>query len=229
MAGNGKVLIVDDDLNICELLRLYLASQGYDTAFAHDGSTALTLFKDYNPDIVILDVMLPIIGGWDVCRMIRRESDVPIIMLTARDATEDKITGLDAGADDYVVKPFDPPEVVARVRAQLRRKKGSQPSGGQQVVINDLVVDLERYDVRWRGEPIDLKPKEIQLLYFLLTNRNRVFTREQLLDRVWGYDYAGETRTVDVHIKRLREKLEGKAVSWRIATVWGVGYKVEDR
>ncbi|MEW6276142.1 MAG: response regulator transcription factor [Bacillota bacterium] len=223
------ILIVDDDTNICELLQLYLKDEGYDLAFAHDGSTGLTKFRELRPVLVVLDLMLPVINGWEVCRLIRLESDVPIIMLTARDGTEDKVVGLDAGADDYVVKPFDPREVAARIRAHLRRREFAPAHNLQRITADELTVDMSAYEVRYRGEVLDLKPREIQLLYFLLTHKNIAFTRDQLLDRVWGYDYAGETRTVDVHVQRLREKLRGKMRTWRITTVWGVGYKAEDR
>jgi len=223
------ILIIDDDTNICELLQLYLKDEGYDLAFAHDGSTGLSKFRELKPVLVVLDLMLPVISGWEVCRLVRQESDVPIIMLTARDGTDDKVMGLDAGADDYVVKPFDPREVAARIRAHLRRREAALAHSLQQTTVDELTVDMSAYEVRHRGEIIDLKPREIQLLHFLLTHKNIVFTREQLLEKVWGFDYAGETRTVDVHIQRLREKLRGKMQTWRIATVWGVGYKLEDR
>ncbi|RJX23007.1 MAG: DNA-binding response regulator [Ammonifex sp.] len=222
------ILIVDDDVNICDLLRLYLQHENYELTFAHDGSTALTIFREKKPSLVILDLMLPVINGWEVCRLIRQESDVPIIMLTARDDTSDKVAGLDSGADDYIVKPFDPREVAARVRAHIRRRDAAPQSIPRRITIDGLTVDLDAYEVRYRDAVIDFKPREIQLLYFLLSHKNMAFSREQLLDQVWGYDYAGETRTVDVHVQRLREKLRGKTRSWRIATVWGVGYKAED-
>ncbi|MCL6558389.1 MAG: response regulator transcription factor [Firmicutes bacterium] len=225
--SNKTVLIIDDDVNICELLRLYLRDD-YNIVFAHDGSTALTMFRELKPSLIILDLMIPVINGWEVCRLIRQESDVPIIMLTARDDTTDKVAGLDSGADDYIVKPFDPREVAARIRAHIRRREGTQPSGARRITVDNLTVDLDAYEVRYHGTVLDLKPREIQLLYFLLTHKNIAFSREQLLDRVWGYNYAGETRTVDVHIQRLRDKLRGKMRTWRIATVRGIGYKAED-
>ncbi|MEW6183873.1 MAG: response regulator transcription factor [Bacillota bacterium] len=221
------ILIVDDDANIRELLQLYLRDE-YALVFAHDGSEGITLFRKQKPSLVVLDLMLPVINGWEVCRLIRQESDVPIIMLTARDGTADKVIGLDSGADDYIVKPFDPREVAARIRAHLRRRETAPPLRSKCVAVDDITVDIDAYEVRHLGKTVELKPREIQLLYFLLTHKNIAFSREQLLDQVWGYDYAGETRTVDVHIQRLREKLRGKARTWRIATVWGVGYKAED-
>ncbi len=244
-----KILVVDDDANICEILRLYMANEGLETVFARNGSEALDRFREENPDLVVLDIMLPIINGWEVCKMIRAVSSVPILMLTARDTTEDKVSGLDIGADDYVVKPFDPKEVLARIRALLRRAADNagpgqaepvEPGPGrtspgqtgaeqnQEVLrLDNLEVNLSRYTVHCQGKKVNLKPKEIQLLAFLLRNPNIVFTREQLLEKVWGYDYMGETRTVDVHIKRLREKLASGGPKWRISTVWGVGYKLE--
>ncbi len=222
------ILIVDDDVNICDLLRLYLQHENYDLAFAHDGSAALNKFREIQPSLIILDLMLPVINGWEVCRLIRQESDVPIIMLTARDDTGDKVAGLDSGADDYIVKPFDPREVAARVRAHVRRREDAPRPSPRRIMIDGLTVDLDAYEVRHRDVVIDFKPREIQLLYFLLSHKNMTFSREQLLDQVWGYDYAGETRTVDVHVQRLREKLRGRNRTWRITTVWGVGYKAED-
>ncbi|MBU7006210.1 response regulator transcription factor [Phosphitispora fastidiosa] len=247
---SSKILVVDDDANICEILRLYLANEGFELVFARNGSEALDRFREEKPDLVVLDIMLPIINGWEVCKMIRAVSSAPILMLTARDTTEDKVSGLDIGADDYVVKPFDPKEVVARVRALLRRAVDSPVSGqtglagagsnqaapgqtgselpSQEVLrVGNLEVNLSCYTVYCEGTKVNLKPKEIQLLAFLLGNPNIVFTREQLLEKVWGYDYMGETRTVDVHVKRLREKLAAGGPEWRISTVWGVGYKLE--
>lgn len=223
-----KVLIADDDKNICDILRLYLEHEGFEIFFAHDGSRALTAFQEQRPDIMLLDIMLPLINGWEVCKMIRRSSEVPIIMLTARDAMEDKLEGLNIGADDYVVKPFDPKEVVARVKVQMRRQtKESTPKQQGTIVVGSLAVNLDRYEVLLDEKPVDLKPKETQLLHFLIKNRNIVFSREKLLSEVWGYDYMGETRTVDVHVKRLREKLNNGSEQWDIKTVWGVGYKFE--
>lgn len=223
------ILIVDDDKNICKLLNLYLGQAGYRLLFAHDGSTALDMLQKEQPDLVILDIMLPLINGWDVCRLIRKSSDIPIIMLTARDASEDKVAGLDMGADDYVVKPFDPNEVAARVRAHLRKaKRASGKSESNPVVIANLTIDPQKFEVMIEGSPIDLTPKEFQLLHYMVANRNVVLGRDQLLEKVWGYDYAGETRTVDMHVKKLREKLSaGKG--WRIKTIYGIGYKFEVR
>jgi DNA-binding response OmpR family regulator len=228
----AHILIVDDDQNICRLLELYLANEGYSLTITHDGSSALDIVKNKEFDLVILDIMLPVINGWEVCKMIRRESSVPIIMLTARDLVEDKIQGFELGADDYIVKPFEPREVVARVKARLKNKKGREdrtPSSAGQSVLRagNIEVDIDRYETRLAGRKIDLKPKEIQLLYFLLRNKNIVFSREQLLEKVWDYALEGDTRTVDVHINRLREKLEGDAASCHIRTIWGVGYKME--
>lgn len=224
-----KVLVVDDDPNICEIIKLYLSEEGYDLHFVHDGSSALNAFREIAPDLLVLDLMLPVINGQEVCRMIRRDSQVPIIMLTARDSTRDKIEGLDSGADDYLVKPFEPLELCARVRAQLRRKVSINSEAESTVLeVGDLKLDLKKFEVSIGGRLIDLKPKEVNLLHFLLINKNTLFTREQLLDKVWGYDYVGETRTVDVHIRRLREKL-GTSRSWEIKTIWGMGYKLEDK
>ncbi|MGE5416020.1 MAG: response regulator transcription factor [Acidobacteriota bacterium] len=222
------VLVIDDDQNICELIRLYLDGEGYQLHFAHDGSAGLDLVRRIEPDLVILDLMLPLINGYEVCRMIRKSNQVPILMLTAKDSTRDKIEGLDAGADDYLVKPFDPQELAARVRARLRRTSGQEASGAtDKLVIGDLCLDLGRYEVNMNGQLIDLKPREVALLHFLMINKNIVFSREQLLEKVWGYDYVGETRTVDVHIRRLREKL-GDSERWELKTIWGVGYKLEE-
>lgn len=228
-----KILVVDDDKNICELLSLYLKKEGYEIIFAHDGSEAVTKAKEENPNIIILDVMMPIINGWEACKLIRQFSDIPIIMLTAMDSLENKVQGLDIGADDYIVKPFEPVEVIARVNAHLRRqeKEGKSDNNATSIVeVDNIKIDLEKYEVRLNGNIIsDLKPKEIQLLYFFVTNRNQVFTREQLLDKVWGYEYFGGTRTVDVHIKSLREKLSNENNGWEIKTIWNVGYKFETK
>ncbi|MGE5381178.1 MAG: response regulator [Methylocystaceae bacterium] len=225
----ARLLVVDDDKNICELLRLYLEPEQHELFFAHDGSTALNLFREEHPQLILLDIMLPLITGIEVCRLIRRESMVPILMLTARDASEDIVNGLDAGADDYVVKPFDPREVTARVRALLRRplpdKAGIREDTA--ITIKNLLIDMRRYEVKYRGNKVEMKPKEIQLLHFLAIHPNRVFTREELLDQVWGYEFAGGTRTVDVHIKRIREKMGQSDNGWMIKTVWGIGYKLE--
>lgn len=229
-----KVLVVDDDKNICELLKLYLNKEGFETCFAYDGSEAVTSAKENEPDIIILDVMMPVINGWEACKLIRQFSDVPIIMLTALDTTENKVQGLNIGADDYIVKPFEPVEVIARINAHLRRADKSLGDDTEEnkhetkLVVDNIDIDLDKYEVKLDGKIVkDLKPKEIQLLYFFMSNKNQVFTREQLLDKVWGYEYFGGTRTVDVHIKSLREKLKSKKSKWEIKTIWNVGYKFE--
>ena len=229
-----KVLVVDDDKNICELLKLYLNKEGFETYFAYDGSEAVTSAKENEPDIIILDVMMPVINGWEACKLIRQFSDVPIIMLTALDTTENKVQGLNIGADDYIVKPFEPVEVIARINAHLRRADKSLSDDTEEnkhetkLVVDNIDIDLDKYEVKLDGKIVkDLKPKEIQLLYFFMSNKNQVFTREQLLDKVWGYEYFGGTRTVDVHIKSLREKLRSKKSKWEIKTIWNVGYKFE--
>lgn len=229
-----KVLVVDDDKNICELLKLYLNKEGFETYFAYDGSEAVTSAKENEPDIIILDVMMPVINGWEACKLIRQFSDVPIIMLTALDTTENKVQGLNIGADDYIVKPFEPVEVIARINAHLRRADKSLSDDTEEnkhetkLVVDNIDIDLDKYEVKLDGKIVkDLKPKEIQLLYFFMSNKNQVFTREQLLDKVWGYEYFGGTRTVDVHIKSLREKLKSKKSKWEIKTIWNVGYKFE--
>lgn len=229
-----KVLVVDDDKNICELLKLYLQKEGFETYFAYDGSQAVTSAKENQPDIIVLDVMMPVINGWEACKLIRQFTDVPIIMLTALDTTENKVQGLNIGADDYIVKPFEPVEVIARINAHLRRadKKKTDPEEVEKsnsiLVVDNLEVNLDRYEVKLDGKILkDFKPKEIQLLYFFMSNKNQVFTREQLLDKVWGYEYYGGTRTVDVHVKGLREKLKSKKNKWEITTIWNVGYKFE--
>lgn len=223
---NKKVLIVDDDENICELLRLYFEKDGFDTVIANDGESAVAKYAIEEPDIIILDIMLPKLDGWQVCRTIRKTSAVPIIMLTAKGETFDKILGLDLGADDYVTKPFDSKEVLARVRAILRRTDGDQ--NDEKIVKYDrLTVNLTNYELTVDGKQIDTPPKELELIYHLASNPNRVFSRDQLLDEVWGFEYYGDSRTVDVHVKRLREKLEGVSDKWSIKTVWSVGYKFE--
>ncbi len=221
---NKKVLIVDDDTNICELLRLYLEKDGFDTVIANDGELAIVKFNLEEPDIILLDIMLPKLDGWQVCRAIRKTSAVPIIMITAKGETFDKILGLDLGADDYVTKPFDTKEVVARVRAVLRRSAG----GDEKIVKYDkLTVNLTNYEMIVDGKVVDTPPKELELIYHLASNPNRVYSRDQLLDEVWGFEYYGDSRTVDVHVKRLRDKLEGISDQWSIKTVWSVGYKFE--
>ncbi|WP_125154241.1 response regulator transcription factor [Clostridium rectalis] len=221
----GKILIVDDDLNICEVIKMYLDSAGYDTRVSNDGKEAQEAFEEYKPDLVLLDIMLPHMDGIDVLKWIRKDSHCPVIMLTAKGETFDKVLGLELGADDYMVKPFEPKELVARVKAVLRRYN-SDGEDREVLKFEDLVIDINSYTVIYKDEEIKMPPKEFELLYYLANNKNRVFTREQLLCEVWGYDYPGDSRTVDVHIKRLREKLSG-GVNWQIETVWGVGYKFE--
>ncbi|MCQ2495868.1 MAG: response regulator transcription factor [Lachnospiraceae bacterium] len=231
MADRQKILIVDDDSNIAELVSLYLMKECFETSIAYDGEEALLEFERFSPDLVLLDLMLPGIDGYQVCRQIRKTSQVPVIMLSAKGETFDKVLGLELGADDYMVKPFDSKELVARVRAVLRRRNNAEPASepeakGEQVSYKDITVNKDNYTVKYMGESVDMPPKELELLYFLMSNPNRVFSREQLLDRIWGYEYAGDTRTVDVHIKRLREKIKDTD-QWSIATVWGVGYKFD--
>ncbi len=221
-----KILIVDDDKNISELLRIYLVKEGYQPLIAFDGEEALSVFADERPDLVLLDVMMPKLDGWQVCREIRRMSNTPVIMLTAKSETFDKILGFDLGADDYIVKPFDAKEVLVRIKAVLRRVNPKM-SDVKEVSFDNLTVNLSNYVLTVKGENIDTPPKELELLFHLASNANHVFTRNQLLDEVWGFDYYGDSRTVDVHIKRLREKLEGVSDQWALKTVWGVGYKFE--
>jgi len=225
-----KILVVDDDTNICELSRLYLEKEGFSVVLANDGMAAAQAFQDAKPDLVLLDIMLPKLDGWQVCREIRKTSDKPIIMLTAKGETFDKVLGLELGADDYVTKPFDAKEVVARVKAVLRRTSGGNDRGAvKEVHYDKLIINLTNYELRVNGEKIDTPPKEMELIYHLASNPNRVFTRDQLLDEVWGFDYYGDSRTVDVHVKRLREKLEGVSDKWELKTVWSVGYKFETK
>lgn len=221
----GKVLIVDDDDNICEVINMYLLSGRYETRKCHNGKEACNLFLDFKPDIVLLDIMLPGMDGIEVLKWIRKNSNIPVIMLTAKGETFDKVLALELGADDYIVKPFEPKELLARVKAVMRRYNYEEKD---REIINypDLVIDESSYNVVYRGEEIKMPPKEFELLHYLASNRNKVFTREQLLCEVWGYDYPGDSRTVDVHIKRLREKIGG-GDNWQIETVWGVGYKFE--
>ena len=226
----NKILIVDDDENICELLNLYLKKDGFDTSIAYNGRQAVELAENYNPDLILLDIMLPELDGWQVCREIRKKSEVPIIMLTAKGETFDKILGLELGADDYVTKPFDTKEVVARIKAVLRRSNDNEKTEKKEEVRYDkLIINLTNYELVVDGKPIDTPPKELELIYHLASNPNRVYTRDQLLDEVWGFDYYGDSRTVDVHVKRLREKLEDVSDKWSLKTVWGVGYKFEVR
>lgn len=221
-----KMLIAEDDGNIADLLRLYMEKEGFEVTISPDGGDALAKFHETKPDMILLDVMMPVADGWRVCAEVRKESDVPIIMLTARGETIDKVTGLDNGADDYIVKPFEMREVVARVHAVLRRTNPPE-SDGKIVRYDKLTVDLESYQLVIDGQKVEAPPKEMELLFFLASNPNKVFTRDQLLDHVWGFEYFGDTRTVDVHIKRLREKLESVSDKWNLKTVWGVGYKFE--
>lgn len=227
MKKKTKILIVDDDQNICELVRLYLEKEEYDTVLAYNGEAALEKFKEEAPDLVVLDIMLPKIDGIQVCREIRRTSNIPIIMLTAKGETFDKVLGLELGADDYVVKPFETKELIARIKAVLRRYDNKAGTDSKELVFPKLVINLSNYELKIDGKHIDMPPKELELLYFLAYHPGRVFTREQLLEEVWGFDYFGDSRTVDVHIKRLREKLEGYEDYWALKTVWGVGYKFE--
>ena len=227
---NEKILVVDDDTNICELLRLYLEKEGYVVKIVNDGVSAINAFKQENPDLTLLDIMIPKLDGWQVCREIRKFSDKPIIMLTAKGETFDKVLGLELGADDYVTKPFDTKEVVARIKAVLRRTApASDTSDVKEVNYDKLSINLTNYEMKVNGVSVDTPPKEIELIYHLASNPNRVFTRDQLLDEVWGFDYYGDSRTVDVHIKRLREKLEGVSDKWELKTVWSVGYKFETK
>lgn len=222
-----KVLVVDDDANISELLRLYLEKDGFSVITCEDGKKAIALHNSENPDIILLDIMLPGFDGWQVCREIRKTSDVPIIMVTAKSETFDKILGLELGADDYVSKPFDAKEVIARIKAVLRRTGGSEKNNSDEVRFDKLSINIANYEMIVDGKSVDTPPKELELVYHLASNPNRVFTRDQLLDEVWGFDYYGDSRTVDVHVKRIREKLEGVSDAWSLKTVWGVGYKFE--
>ena len=226
-----KIMVADDDRNICELLRLYLEKEQYTVVIANDGNEAIAKFNAEAPALILLDVMMPGLDGWQVCREIRKKSNVPIIMITAKGETFDKVLGLELGADDYVVKPFDAKEIVARIKAVLRRTvNGVQPeSTVREVSFDKLVVNMTKYELKVDGKVVDTPPKELELLFHLASNPNRVYTRDQLLDEVWGFEYYGDSRTVDVHIKRLREKLEGVSEKWTLKTVWGVGYKFETK
>lgn len=224
---SNKILIVDDEKNIVELSKLYLEKEGFVTSCAYDGEEALRIFENDLPELVILDIMMPKKDGWQVCKEIRKTSQVPIIMLTAKSDTFDKVLGLELGADDYMTKPFEPKELVARVKAVLRRSEAQKDTDKKEVNFPNLSINIENYELKINGKAVDAPPKEIELLYFLAQNPNRVYTREQLLDKVWGFDYFGDSRTVDVHIKRLRQKLELAHENWQLKTVWGVGYKFE--
>ena len=230
LVAKQKILIVDDDNNIAELISLYLVKECFETLIVGDGESALSAFETFSPNLILLDLMLPGIDGYQVCREIRTKSQCPIIMLSAKGEVFDKVLGLEMGADDYMEKPFDSKELVARVKAVLRRYKPQvaepAPSDDKVVRYQDLEINMTNYSVNYQGARIDMPPKELELLYFLASSPNRVFTREQLLDQIWGYEYVGDTRTVDVHIKRLREKIKDHA-TWRIATIWGIGYKFE--
>ena len=239
--ASGKILVVDDDRNICELLRLYIEKEGFTVVIANDGRQALEVFESDKPDLIMLDIMLPELDGWQVCREIRKISTIPIIMLTAKDETFDKVLGLELGADDYMTKPFDPKELIARIKAVIRRTQSVVArikavlrrfgKNGDDLVkevhYDKLSINLTNYELKVNGKVVDTPPKEMELIYHLASNPNRVFTRDQLLDEVWGFDYYGDSRTVDVHVKRLREKLEGVSDKWALKTVWGVGYKFE--
>ena len=230
MAAKQKILIVDDDANIAELISLYLTKECYETMIVNDGEEALSVFKTIQPNLILLDLMLPGIDGYQVCREIRSKASTPIIMLSAKGEVFDKVLGLELGADDYIIKPFDSKELVARVKAVLRRyqpARQEEPKSSAKIVeYPDLVINQTNYSVLYQGHPVDMPPKELELLYFLASSPNQVFTREQLLDHIWGYEYIGDTRTVDVHIKRLREKIKDHP-SWSLSTVWGIGYKFE--
>ena len=222
-----KVLIVEDDNNIAELLHLYLEKEGFETQVAPDGGKGVELYRSFHPELVLLDIMLPVMDGWSVLKKIRETDKTPVILLTAKGETNDKVQGLEGGADDYIVKPLEMPEVIARVRAVFRRM--APDDAPEKLTFDNLVIDKQAYDLVIKGKRVDAPPKEIELLYYLASSPNRVFTRAQLLDDVWGFDYFGDTRTVDVHIKRLREKLEGVSDKWEVKTVWGVGYKFETK
>ncbi len=222
-----KIMVVDDDRNICELLRLYLEKEGYETLIAENGMSALSLFEAEQPDLILLDVMMPQLDGWQVCRELRKTSDVPIIMLTAKGEVFDKVLGLELGADDYVVKPFETKEVMARIKAVLRRSGAQGHKKMRELRFDKLTINMETFEMRVDGKVVDTPPKEMELIYHLASNPNRVYTRDQLLDEVWGFEYYGDSRTVDVHVKRLREKLDGISPQWTLKTVWGVGYKFE--
>ncbi len=223
-----KILLVDDDPNIRQLVNLYLEKEGFEVEMADRGDTAVEKFKTFAPNLILLDLMLPGMDGWQVCREVRKTSNVPIIMLTAKDETFDKVLGLELGADDYMVKPFDTKELVARIKAVLRRFQNADAPASKELSFPGLTINIGQYTVTYMGKELEMPPKELELLYFLASHPGMVFTREQLLEQVWGYDYFGDSRTVDVHVKRLREKLtDGEKMGWQIKTVWGVGYKFE--
>ena len=232
MPEKQRILIVDDDENIAELISLYLTKECYETKIVYDGESALSELSVFKPNLILLDLMLPGIDGYQVCREIRKNNNVPIIMLSAKGETFDKVLGLELGADDYVTKPFDAKEVMARVKAVLRRASGSndaEENSKKIVKYDNLEINIVNYELKVKGVPVDTPPKELELIYHFASNPNRVYTRDQLLDEVWGFDYYGDSRTVDVHVKRLREKLEGVSDKWSLKTVWGVGYKFETK
>jgi len=223
-----KILIIDDDLNICEAIKLYLEKEFYEVQAAHDGASGVEAFKSYSPDLVLLDIMMTEKDGWQVCREIREISNTPIIMLTAKGEVFDKVLGLELGADDFMTKPFDMKELSVRIKTVLRRCKTREDKASDETIkFDNIEISKQKYQLKIKGKTVDLPPKELELLYFLASNANQVFTRDQLLDKVWGFDYLGDTRTVDVHIKRLREKLDGVSDEWTLKTVWSVGYKFE--
>ncbi len=225
---SNKLLIVDDDLNICEVLKLYLESDGYEVKIATDGDEALERLGSFDPDLVLLDIMMPKKDGWQVCREIREQKNTPIVMISAKGEVFDKVLGLELGADDFIVKPFDVKEVSARVKAILRRTHARESTARDEVIrFDNLEISKQKYELKLCGRVVSVPPKELELLYFLCSNADRVFTRDQLLDKVWGFDYLGDSRTVDVHVKRLREKLDGVSDKWMLKTVWGIGYKFE--
>lgn len=230
MSNKQTVLIVDDEVNICELIRLYVEKEGYHALIANDGQQAIDTFRELKPDLILLDIMLPVKDGWQVCREIRSSSNTPIIMLTAKGETFDKVLGLELGADDYIVKPFEPKELVARMKAVLRRAENqvaAEESKEKELRFDGLRINQSTYEVYLDEKKVEMPPKEFELLYFLAENTNKVFTRDQLLDEIWGYEFFGDSRTVDVHIKRIREKVESEDRNWHLKTVWGVGYKFE--
>lgn len=224
---NEKILVVDDDRNICEMLTLYLTKEGYQVESANDGEEGVDLFRTYEPDLVLLDIMLPKRDGWGVCREIRELSDKPVIMITAKGEVYDKVFGLELGADDFVVKPFDMKELVARIKAVLRRYGGDEREDSEVIRYDNIEISMAKFELKLAGKSIQIPRKELELLYFLASNHDRVFSRDALLDKVWGFDYLGDSRTVDVHVKRLREKLDGVSDKWALSTVWGVGYKFQ--
>lgn len=224
---NEKILVVDDDRNICEMLTLYLTKEGYQVESANDGEEGVELFRSYEPDLVLLDIMLPKRDGWGVCREIREMSDKPVIMITAKGEVYDKVFGLELGADDFVVKPFDMKELVARIKAVLRRYGGEEREDAEVIRYDNIEISMAKFELKLSGKSIQIPRKELELLYFLASNHDRVFSRDALLDKVWGFDYLGDSRTVDVHVKRLREKLDGVSDKWALSTVWGVGYKFQ--